>query len=261
MNELSVVTITYNDVDGLIRTKNSLPSSGINWIIIDGSTSNEAKSKNLELLQGLDCVHIQEPDRGRFHAMNKGLALVKSPLVNFLNSGDAFAHQKVAVEILESFHTSDWNWIVGQTTCVDKEGIVKWQWPMPQYNSIKFKLSIRAYSHQATIYKTDFINLMGGFYEDSIYSDWLLSLKMAKHSSPAIYEKVWCHFLEGGVSSLQTVDFWRKECVRLRTLENLQIGKSKILDYLLQNAAALLIRIDRGKLLLRPDLSKKYGTE
>jgi hypothetical protein len=191
--------------------------------------------------------------------MNKGLNLVETELVTFLNSGDMHADFKVPRQMISSHKTHAWDWAVGQTICVDSVGSQLWSWPMPVQDSLKFKLSIRSYSHQATVYRTNFLREMGGYYPQSLYSDWLISLKMSRHSNPYIHSKVWCHFLGGGVSSNQSVEFWAQECIRLRRLSGLQIAGNNIVDSLMQYSAALLIKIDRGKMLMRPDLDKKYN--
>ncbi len=255
---LSVVTITFNDSAGLLRTRNSLPTTRIKWYVIDGSDNLNELRKNKRILSGVKCTLIQEPDTGRFNAMNKGLNLVNSELVTFLNSGDIWVNKRVALKITKSFEEHKWQWVVGQTICVDRDGRKLWKWPIPNHNSLKFLLSVRSFPHQATVYKTSFIKEMGAYHEDSIYSDWILSLKLSKNTPPLISEEVWCYFLEGGISGMQTVDFWRKECVRLRRIENLRVKNSKVIDWLLQLLAATSIKIDRGKFLMRPDLAVKY---
>jgi len=258
MSLLSVVTITFNDSENLLRTRESLDLKQIRWIVIDGSQESEAKAKNQIIAKNACYTFVQEPDTGIFNAMNKGLSLVDTPLVTFLNSGDLHASKDVVSMILKSYEENGWNWAVGQTVAIDNSRVRLWEWPMPDHTSLKFKLSIRAFSHQATVYETDFIKKIGGYYEESIYSDWLLSLKMAKIQPPRIENKIWCFFTTGGISSQQKVDFWRRECVRLRKLESLQIWRNFILDWVLQYCAATLIKLDRGKFLMRPDLAKKY---
>jgi hypothetical protein len=149
----------------------------------------------------------------------------------------------------------NWDWAVGQTEAVNADGVVLWRWPMPRHNSLRLRLSLRAYSHQATVYRTSKIEAMGGYYEDSIYSDWLLSLRLAKISPPHEDTNLWCHFLVGGISAQQTITFWKKECARLRRLHKLYITRTRIGDLICQEVVALLLRIDRrSSFLWRPDL-------
>jgi glycosyltransferase involved in cell wall biosynthesis len=257
MMGLSVVTITFNDFEGLLKTAETMPDNQIEWIVVDGSSDSKQRARNRSLLKKFSCILIQEPDTGRFYAMNKGLERSTGNLICFMNSGDAFASKEVATKILRSAHENKWAWAVGQTVAVDQNGDVLWPWLMPNFKSLRFKLSLRAYSHQATVYRTELLRSFGGFYEDSLYSDWLVSLQLSKVVPPFEDPNLWCRFLSGGISSQQTIKFWRKECIRLRRLKNLQISGFTLIDWTLQTVTAFLLRIDRkSSLLFRPDLKK-----
>jgi glycosyltransferase involved in cell wall biosynthesis len=253
--KLSVVTITFNDSEGLRRTSLSIPDNFVEWIIIDGSTDKDEKRKNKIIAEKYQCRLIQEPDSGRFNAMNKGLSLASNELVCFMNSGDAFANKDVPKKICLSAETHKWIWAVGQTHCINNQGVMLWPWLMPRHNSLRLKLSLRAYSHQATVYRTDEIRKIGGYYEDSIYSDWVLSLRLARISPPFEDANLWCLFLAGGISSQQTITFWKKECVKLRRIYKLYVTGTKFGDFIFQELVAVLLKIDRkSNLLFRPDL-------
>ena len=254
--KLSVITITFNDSAGLKKTSTSIPDSYVEWIVIDGSTDLEEKKKNRDIAQQFHCAFIQESDSGRFNAMNKGLTLATGELICFMNSGDSFANKHVPREICLSAEKYHWDWAVGQTQAVNEHGDVLWPWLMPRHNSLRFKLSLRAYSHQATVYRTSIIKTVGGYYENSLYSDWLLSMQLAKISAPHEDSNLWCHFLAGGISSQQTITFWKKECVRLRRMFKLYITGTRFGDLIFQEITAILLRIDRkSKFLFRPDLN------
>ena len=253
--KLSVVTITFNDSAGLRKTSTSIPDDFVQWIIIDGSTDLEEKKRNAEISRRFNCEFLQENDTGRFNAMNKGLALATGELVCFMNSGDSFANKGVAKEICHSAEIFDWDWAVGQTQAINFDGKFLWSWLMPKHKSLRLKLCLRAYSHQATVYRTSRIRNLGGFYEDSLYSDWLLSLRLAQIARPHEEANLWCYFLAGGISAQQTITYWKNECVRLRRLYKLYITGTRIGDLIFQEITALLLRIDRrSTLLMRPDL-------
>jgi putative colanic acid biosynthesis glycosyltransferase len=97
--DISVVTINYNDEQGVVRTLESLINQQKylpkEFIFVDGnSNDNSLKSFNLyeEKLKraGVIVKWISEDDKGLYYAMNKGLSLVSMPYVWFMNSGDAF---------------------------------------------------------------------------------------------------------------------------------------------------------------------------
>lgn len=258
MSRLSIVTITYNDSEGLVKTRNSLPADGFEWVVIDGSTDQDQLKKNKEILRSRNVMHVQEIDEGRFDAMNKGLEIVTGEIVCFLNSGDSFSNTNVVPEILASYRHSGWNWSVGDTIAVDARGAFLWKWPMPKHNGIKLRLGVNSYCHQATFVRTDLIRRLGKFDKSSLYSDWALSLKLSKVAAPHQLNIETTLFLANGISSKQTIEYWRKESHRLRKNNGVLILKSIYMDKLLQNLAAKFISTTRGQ-LIRPDLTEKYS--
>ena len=257
MSELSIITITCNDADGLIKTRDSLPIDGFEWIVIDGSTQLDQVVRNKQILQSRKVSLVQEPDGGRFDAMNKGFELVKGEIVCFLNSGDTFSSQRIVSEVLASHHEFSWKWSVGDTIAVDTYGTALWKWPMPRHNGLKLRLGINSYCHQATFVSTHLIRRLGMFDKTSLYSDWVMSLKLSKVSAPCHLGFVTTHFLANGISSKQSINYWRIESHRLRKNHKILILNFSHLDRLLQFLAAKFISSTRGQ-LMRPDLVEKY---
>jgi putative colanic acid biosynthesis glycosyltransferase len=257
VSKLSIVTITCNDTDGLIRTRDSLPINGFEWIVIDGSTQEDQIEGNREILRSRNVILVQEADEGRFDAMNKGLGLVTGEIVCFLNSGDAFSNQKVVSKVLNSHRKLEWDWSVGNTIAIDNHGKMLWKWPMPRHNGLKLKLGVNSYCHQATFVSVNLIKRLGMFDKTSLYSDWVMSLKLSKVSSPYHLDIETTHFLANGISSKQSIEYWRNESHRLRRNHMVLILNFSYLDKLLQFMAAKFISSTRGQ-LMRPDLVEKY---
>ena len=90
---VSVITITYNDLDGLKRTVESVRAQRypgrIEHIVIDGGSGDEV----IEYLSGIEPAFTywqSEPDGGRYDAMNQGIAHASGDLLWFLHSSDLF---------------------------------------------------------------------------------------------------------------------------------------------------------------------------
>jgi glycosyltransferase involved in cell wall biosynthesis len=104
MYYLSIITVAYNNKEGLIRTRNSilpLPDN-CEWIIIDAASTDGTKEKVLEKLPKQDNIRwISEPDKGIFDGMNKGIDLARGRYLNFMNSGD-FYNREFFLEVVAS---------------------------------------------------------------------------------------------------------------------------------------------------------------
>ena len=91
--KLSIVTICYNNLDGLRLTRESVACQTWNdfeWIVIDGK-SDDGTADYLASLDPQPACWVSEKDNGVYDAMNKGLARAKGEYVLFLNSGDALS--------------------------------------------------------------------------------------------------------------------------------------------------------------------------
>lgn len=97
MINISVITICYNDKDGLIKTINSVQSQiyeDYEHIIIDGG-SLDGTLKLLKEIKNEKCHWISERDKGIYDAMNKGIKMAKGEWLIMLNAGDVFADSYV----------------------------------------------------------------------------------------------------------------------------------------------------------------------
>ena len=258
MTCLSVVTITCNDHEGLKSTCESLDLEILEWIVVDASTNSQIKEANKQLLSSKKVKLIQERDLGRFDGMNKGSQIASGDLLCFLNGGDIFADRKIPRLLIEDYEKNRWSWAIGGTQAVDINGKVLWTWPMPKTRSLKLALGVNSYCHQATFYARSFFDTFGKYDIDSLYSDWILSLRMLKLAKPNILEFQTTKFLVDGISSQQTIQYWKEESHRLRMKHSTLIFCNKGVDKLLQFLAAKFISTTRGR-LIRPDLVEKYS--
>lgn len=90
--KLSIITINYNNRDGLQKTIDSVVNQtwrDFEWIVIDGGSTDGSKEL-IEKNQDHFAYWCSEPDKGVYNAMNKGIAKAKGEYLNFMNSGDGF---------------------------------------------------------------------------------------------------------------------------------------------------------------------------
>jgi len=99
--KISVVTINYNMGTSLAETIESVLGQSypnLEYIIIDGGSTD----KSIEIIrQYADrIVHwTSEPDSGRYHAMNKGVAAATGEWIIFINAGDSFRDPDVVSDV------------------------------------------------------------------------------------------------------------------------------------------------------------------
>lgn len=92
MIRLSIITINYNNLEGLKRTYDSVVAQtcqDFEWIIIDGGSTDGSRDFIVEHKDRI-AYWCSEPDKGVYHAMNKGVAKATGDYLNFMNSGDCF---------------------------------------------------------------------------------------------------------------------------------------------------------------------------
>lgn len=90
---ISVVTVVYNDAEGLERTIQSVADLDypfVDYVVIDGA-SEPPTQKVLQRFGGQIDTLVSEPDKGIYDAMNKGLGKARGDFVIFMNAGDTFA--------------------------------------------------------------------------------------------------------------------------------------------------------------------------
>ena len=90
--KISIITINYNDKEGLLRTFKSIKSQCVSLfelVVIDGGSTDGSKKIIKEYESYID-YWVSESDFGVYNAMNKGIERATGEYVLFLNSGDYF---------------------------------------------------------------------------------------------------------------------------------------------------------------------------
>lgn len=99
---LSIITINYNNSIGLKKTIESVvnqTSNDFEYIVIDGGSTDGS----LDIIKAnADKITywVSEPDRGIYHAMNKGILVSIGEYCQFLNSGDTLCSSDVTETML-----------------------------------------------------------------------------------------------------------------------------------------------------------------
>lgn len=119
--KVSVITVVYNNVEGIERTIKSVigqTHQDLEYIVIDGGSTDGTLvilNKYKENIHSL----ISEPDKGIYDAMNKGLKVSSGDYVLFMNSADEFYTDDVIESIFKKTPVSDVYY--GETMLINDE--------------------------------------------------------------------------------------------------------------------------------------------
>ena len=85
--KVSVITINYNNCDGLSRTIESVVKQSFKeyeYIVIDGGSTDGSADVIRKYADKID-YWVSESDKGIYNAMNKGIDVAKGEYCNFMN--------------------------------------------------------------------------------------------------------------------------------------------------------------------------------
>lgn len=146
--KLSVITVNYNDREGLLETIKSVIGQSFRdyeYIIIDGG-STDGSVEVLEKYADKITYWVSEPDKGIYNAMNKATAIANGEYCIFMNSGDTFCSSDTLLSVFALELSED---IVCGNTCTVE--MVK---EAPEEITLEFMFS-NSICHQCAFIKTD----------------------------------------------------------------------------------------------------------
>ena len=107
--KLSIITINFNNRDGLRKTIESVVNQTwqeFEYIIIDGGSTDGSVEVIKEYAARID-YWVSEPDKGIYDAMNKGIDQAKGEYCLFMNSGDCIYRPTTLEEVYTELDGSD----------------------------------------------------------------------------------------------------------------------------------------------------------
>lgn len=170
MSKLSIITINYNNLDGLKRTVKSVVNQTwqeFEYIIIDGGSTDGS----LDYIESQDeyiDYWVSEPDKGIYNAMNKGIVKATGEYLLFLNSGDCFFADEVLTQNNKFLIEKDLIYFNVEIVNNTSSEIIVYP------EKLNFSLFyLRTLCHQSTFIKKALFDELGFYDEDlKIVSDW-----------------------------------------------------------------------------------------
>lgn len=180
--KLSIITINFNDAQGLEKTIQSVISQTYNdfeYIIVDGASTDGSVDVIKKYSDSL--THwVSEPDTGIYNAMNKGTRMASGEYCLYLNSGDFLAGNDVLEKAFNHKFTED----IVSCICLDYDEKREWLKVPPKKISL-FTFTCGSLPHPTSFIKRELLNSLGGYNEQyRIISDWCFFLDaMIIHNS------------------------------------------------------------------------------
>ncbi|NOH29030.1 glycosyltransferase [Vibrio mediterranei] len=157
MTMLSIITVTYNNAEGLRKTFNSLlvqTELNIQWIIKDGGSNDETLSILEEIKENVGVNILVEAysskDNGIYDAMNFSLSKAVGKYVLFLNAGDELYKKNTLQSLYNYLMHNDLD-ILFASTEVDVNGGAKY---IRKAKPVKYIEYGQPAIHQSTVYRT-----------------------------------------------------------------------------------------------------------
>jgi glycosyltransferase involved in cell wall biosynthesis len=242
--KISIVTVCYNDLEGLRRTSESVLAQSVplEWIIVDADSGRATRELLASFTSEIHNIRwVSEKDKGLYDGMNKGFAMSNGLILCFLNSGDAFADKDTVSRVIESWIKSEWSWATGLAVRFNNElsPVSVWEYLDPQLSNLA--LGTRTFCHQATFYTKSILERVGKYEIDNLAADHLLNLRCFKIARPEIIPHVLTFFYDGGISSKRPFGAAMKDLRRVRIEADLLLMNSKTLDIIISKVVVILI--------------------
>jgi len=199
--KLSIITINYNNLEGLKRTVESVVNQTwqeFEYIVIDGG-STDGSAAFIERQSEFIDYWVSEPDTGIYNAMNKGIEKATGEYLLFLNSGDCLNKSDVIDTSFKSLN--DYDLITFDMEVINGNCSIIQTYP----SKLKFSDMVFGYlPHSSTFIKKQLFDRIG-FYDETlkIVSDWkfMIIALFIYHCTYHKIEGTLSTFYLGGISS------------------------------------------------------------
>lgn len=253
----SIVTITYQNLDGLRATVESVRSQSFRdfeHIVVDGGSTDGSAEW---LAANVDGPWRSGPDGGRYHAANKGAQMSGGEYLWFMHAGDLFGDSDVLARVAAAIERSGRpDWLYGLARVIGPDDDLLGVLGFVPFSMFNFAILNRSLPHQASVYKRAFFWRLGGYAEDfGIASDQLFMVRATNQSRPLALADFLCNFDSTGTTSARP--WWKVnwDGYRIRRASDFSITRSRALDNLLALGYSL-VRLAgmslRGRGPLRP---------
>lgn len=221
----SIVTITRNNLDGFLRTRQSLDIQSFRdfeWIVIDGDSNDGTKNH-------LPDDAVSEPDKGIYDAMNKGIVNARGDYLLFLNAGDVLSDADILATLARAIAAEEPDFLYGDA--LETNGFYK---KARSHEKIDYGMFTH---HQAMLYRRNKIGTLRYDTHYKIAGDYAFTRAFLQNCNRISYIPcAICIFETGGVSQ-RNMHLGRREQYKARQKAGCTCLKNNFV-YLGQSVAA-----------------------
>ena len=219
---LSIITITYNDLDNLKNTLKSIEvqdNKNFEWIVVDGNSKDGTKNF-IEHSEYKPSTFISEPDAGLYDAMNKGIKAATGNYLVFMNAGDTFPDTTTVAFIEKQIIKNNLpDFVYGDAFEIDVSNNKLFR---PSRKSSHKVVGMFTH-HQSMYYKSSLIKEHDLTYDLSlkIAADYKFTCQFLELVNTELYiPSPLCIFLQGGLSQVE----WKQ------SMKELSLVKKEVLN-------------------------------
>ena len=211
--KISIITINYNNKDGLKKTIESVIKqtfTDFEYIIVDGGSTDGSVDI---IMQNAGAINnwVSEADKGIYHAMNKGVVTAKGEYLLFLNSGDWFCNNEVLDVFTKDINAYDI--IYGDQYGHYPDGKIS-EDKFPDILTFYYLGYLNSLPHQATLIRRNTL-IEHGMYDENMRmnADWkFFMLAVFKYQCRYLHKPVFVvNFNKEGLSSDPNQFYLREE--------------------------------------------------
>lgn len=216
MPKLSIITINYNNLEGLKKTLNSVFEQNyqdFEYILIDGG-STDGSRELIEQNADKFIYWVSEQDKGIYNAMNKGINVAKGDYCLFLNSGD-WLFDPSTLKNVKANLSKKADILIGSTIEVDVNG--KFVYERKNTEFTLYTLSYTSFPHQASFFSRPLLKELNGYDENfKVISDWLFYFRsiIEKNANICSIDIKVAYFEQGGLSSSFDIENEKLEAIK-----------------------------------------------
>lgn len=140
--KITIITAVYNNkrfIRDAIESVLGQRYKNVEYIVIDGK-STDGSMEIIRQYEGRIHILVSEPDKGLYHALNKGIELATGDVIGIMHSDDFFAH-KLVLDKVASIFTPQTDAVFGDLDYVSSNDQFKVtrQWRTHKYAYTHFK--------------------------------------------------------------------------------------------------------------------------